>query len=110
MTMDRMPNSWQKAVTRYDRWQSRSRLKPEFAELTDLMIERLQSVTTAEDLIKKYYLGNYWALQIARRKYPDREELWDMGITADVAYAKRYQQLTGEDLSEGPEDDDDDDV
>ena len=110
MAMDRMPNSWQKAVTRYDRWQSRGRLKPEFEELTGLMMERLQSITNPEDLIKKYYLGNYWALQIARRKYPDREDLWDMGITADVAYAKRYQQLTGEDLSEGPEGDDDDEV
>ncbi len=39
--MDRMPNSWQKAVTRYDRWQ-RGRLKPEFEELTGLMMERLR--------------------------------------------------------------------
>lgn len=110
MAVDRMPNGWQKAVTRWDRWKARGRLKPEIEELTGAMLERLRSVDDPDALVKKYYLGNYWALQLARRRYPDREELWDMGMTADVAYAKRYQELTGEDLSEGPEEDDDDDV
>lgn len=108
MTIDRMPNSWQKALSRWKRWKSRGRLKPELEELTLAMHERLLPITSPEELVKKYYLGNYWALQMARRKYPDREELWDMGSTADVAYAKRYQELTGERLpDDGAEDEDD---
>ncbi len=108
MAIDRMPNSWQKAISRYERWRTRGRLKPELEELTNAMLERLQSVRTADELVKKYYLGNYWALQMARRKYPDREDLWDLGITADVAYAKRYQELTGEDLTDDTDTDEDD--
>ena len=110
MAIDRMPSGWQKAISRHERWRNRGRLKPELEELANDMLERLQSVRTPEELVKKYYLGNYWALQLARRKYPDREDLWDLGNTADVAYARRYQQLTGEDLSEGAEEDDDDEV
>lgn len=105
MAVEKMPNSWQKALSRWERWKSRGRLKPEIEDLTMTMLERLRPITSEDELIKKYYLGNYWALQIARRKYPDREDLWDMGMTADVAYAKRYQELTGEDLTEGDEDD-----
>lgn len=108
MTIDRMPHSWQKALQRWERWKSRGRLRPEFEELTMAMLERLRPITSEAELIKKYYLGNYWALQLARRRYPDREDLWDMGMTADVAYAKRYQELTGEDLMEGAEEDEED--
>ena len=100
MPIDRMPNSWQKALSRWERWKSRGRLKPEVEELTLAMHERLQPITSPEELVRKYYRGNYWALQLARRRFPDQEELWDMGITADVAYAKRYQELTGENLSD----------
>ena len=107
MTVDRMPHSWQKSLQRWERWKSRGRLKPEFEHLTEIMLEKLRPITSPDELIKKYYLGNYWALQIARRTYPGREELWDMGMTADVAYAKRYQELTGEQLTDGMEDDED---
>jgi len=108
MTLDRMPNGWQKSLQRWERWKSRGRLKPEFEELTMLMLDRLQQVKSGDELIKKYYLGNYWALQLARRKYPGQEDLWDMGVTADVAYAKRYQELTGADLMDGMDDAEDD--
>jgi hypothetical protein len=110
MAIDRMPNAWQKAITRYERWRTRGRLKPEFENMANLMLEELRRISSPDELVKKYYLGNYWALRIARRTYPDREDLWDMGITADVAYAKRYQELTGEDLSEGPDADEDEDI
>ncbi len=110
MTLDRMPNSWQKALSRWERWKSRGRLKPEIEELTLAMHEKLKPITSTEELVRKYYLGNYWALQLARRRYPDREELWDMGMTADVAYAKRYQELTGELLPHVADDEEDDDL
>ncbi len=97
-TMDKMPGQWRRALNRWERWKARGRLKPEIEELTYDMLERLKPVSSTDELVRKYYMGNYWALQIARRKYPDREELWDMGLTADVAYAKRYQELTGESL------------
>jgi hypothetical protein len=106
--MDRMPAQWSKAVQRWERWRSRGRLKPEFEQLTYDMLERLRPITSTEELLKKYYLGNYWALQLARRKHPDREELWDMGMTADVAYAKRYQELTGEPAPDDLDDDEGD--
>lgn len=105
-TMDRMPGQWRRALNRFERWKSRGRLKPELEELTNDMLERLKPITSDEELIKRYYMGNYWALQIARRKYPDREELWDMGMTADVAYAKRYQELSGESLIDKNAEDD----
>lgn len=110
MTIDKMPNSWQRAVSRYERWRSRGRLKPEVEDLTNAMLERLRSVETADALVKKYYLGNYWAVQLIRRKYPGRDDLVDLGITADVAYAKRYQELTGEDLATDPGSDEDDEA
>lgn len=102
-TIDRMPGQWRRSLSRWERWKSRGRLKPEFEELTNDMLQRLRSVSSPDELVKKYYMGNYWALQIARRKYPDREELWDMGMTADVAYAKRYQEITGETLVDDSE-------
>ncbi len=110
MTLDRMPNSWQKALWRWERWKSRGRLKPEIEELTIAMHEKLKPITSSDELVRKYYLGNYWALQLARRRYPDREELWDMGMTADVAYAKRYQELTGEKFPDLADDEEDEDL
>jgi len=106
MAVDRMPAQWRRALGRWERWKSRGRLKPEFEELTYVMLEKLREVNDPQELIKKYYLGNYWALRIARKIYPDREDLWDMGMTADVAYAMRYQELTGESIAEDePEED-----
>lgn len=100
MSIEKMPGQWKRALGRWERWRSRGRLKPEFEELTFDMLEKLRPITSPDELIHKYYLGNYWALQIARRKYPQREDLWDMGVTADVAYAMRYQELTGESIAE----------
>ncbi len=100
MTVDKMPGQWKRALGRWERWRSRGRLRPEFEGLTYEMLERLRPITSTDELIRKYYLGNYWALKIARQKYPDQEDLWDMGVTADVAYAMRYQELTGESIAE----------
>ncbi|MCX6023912.1 MAG: hypothetical protein NTZ05_19720 [Chloroflexi bacterium] len=76
-------------------------------------LERLREQThDIPDLRAHYGRGAFWALQMARREFPQEPPMkWDPHLFADAAYGYRYRELTGEaitaaDAAGGNDDDD----
>src|SRR4051812_44025396 len=100
---------WETALKLYLR--RRARIDwAKYDQLVAACLERLQQATDVMDLRAHFGRGNYWAVQLARRMFPDDPPLkWDTHLFADVAYGLRYRELTGATASPAAVDDADDD-
>ena len=84
-----------------------------YDQLIVACLERLrQQAHDVMGLRAHYGRGTFWAVQLARKTFPDDPPLrWDTHLFADVAYGMRHRELTGETAppDTGAHDDDDDD-
>ncbi len=88
--------TWGDALRRYTALEM-GRRKVELNSIIRPALERLQ--TEAPDLpalLAHYGRGVEWVADLAREGYPTTPNLWQAHRTADVAYALRYRQLTGQ--------------
>jgi hypothetical protein len=73
------------------------RRKVELNSIIRPALERLQQETAdVPGLLAHYARGVEWVAEIAREGYPNTPNLWHPHRTADVAYALRFRQLTGQ--------------
>ena len=93
---ERMLREWQQALERYRKRRGRKVPWEELEPVIQAQLAHLQSADSAAELRRRYTAGNFWALQISRRLAPDRPDLWDLHYTADVAYALRFLEITGQ--------------
>lgn len=87
---------WETALRLYQRRRARVDWA-KYDQLIAACLERLrQQASDVTGLRAHYGRGTYWAVQLARRMFPDEPPLkWDTHLFADVAYGLRYRELTG---------------
>lgn len=104
---------WETALKLYQRRRARVDWA-KYDELIAACLERLhQQAHDVMGLRAHYGRGTFWAVQLARKMFPDDPPLrWDPHLFADVAYGLRYRELTGEpaaaDTAAGDDDGDED--
>ncbi|HEX2173776.1 MAG TPA: hypothetical protein VHL09_15170 [Dehalococcoidia bacterium] len=94
--MERMLREWEQALTRYRRRRGRNVRWDDLEPIIRAQLDHLRSAGSVEELRRRFTAGNYWALQICRRLAPGQPALWDLHYTADVAYALRFLEITGQ--------------
>lgn len=88
--------TWRDALQHYNALEM-GRRKVELNSIIRPSLELLQQeATTLPDLLAHYTRGVEWVIAMARDGYPDTPNLWQPHRTADVAYALRFRQVTGE--------------
>ena len=93
---ERMLREWQQALERYRKRRGRQVPWDQLEPVIQAHLAQLRSVGSVAELRRRYAAGNFWALQISRRLAPNRPDLWDLHYTADVAYALRFLEITGQ--------------
>ena len=91
-----MPREWKSAIDTFNRRRGRSKHWEAYNTVADALVVELQAVTDIDDLKKRYRRGNYWALQVARKLFPTNQHAWNLHLTADVAYGRRFLEITGQ--------------
>lgn len=99
-----MPREWKSALETFGRRKGRSRNWDAYSAVVEAVLVQLQPVATVDDLKKRYRRGNYWALQTARKLFPNDPAAWNLHLTADVAYGRRFLELTGHNEAEAKAD------
>lgn len=94
--MERMLREWEQALTRYRKRRGRNIQWDALEPIIQAQLEQLRKESSVDDLRRRFTAGNYWALQICRRLAPGQPALWDLHYTADVAYALRFMEITGQ--------------
>lgn len=90
-----MPREWKGAIETFTRRKGRSRNWDAYNTVAEEVLKQLQSTTTVDDLKKRYRRDQYRALQTARRLFPNDPAAWNLHLTADVAYGRRWLEITG---------------
>jgi hypothetical protein len=90
-----MDDRWLRALAWYEQLEM-GRRKVEYTATIRRILEQLQSIESLEALQARYGAGLEWAEAIARDGFPDTPALWVTERTADVAFAIRARQLSGE--------------
>ncbi len=96
-TPDSEPRAtWRDALDHYNALEM-GRRKVELNSIIRPALEQLQQeAADLPALLEHYARGVDWVTAIARDGYPDTPNLWQPHRTADVAYALRFRQLTGQ--------------
>ena len=94
--MERMLREWEQALERYRKRRGRNVQWDELEPIIQAQLDHLRSADSVAELRRRFTAGNFWALQICRRLAPDKPSLWDLHYTADVAYALRFLEITGQ--------------
>jgi len=86
---------WSKALAWYEQLEM-GRRKVEYTATIRRILEQLQQIESLGALQAHYDAGIEWATAIAREGFPDTSALWATERTADVAFAIRARQISGE--------------
>lgn len=93
--MERGLLQWEQALERYEQRRGRNIRWDDLERIVAAIHQELRPIASVKALKDRYAQGNYWALRIAQRLYPNDPDLWDLHYTADVAYGLRYRELAG---------------